>query len=573
MNNTIIGIDLGTTNSEVAVVENGQVTVIKNQGSPMLPSVVGWDQAGQVLVGTPAKNQYELYPESTVKSIKRRMGTDHLEVIAGQSYRPEEISAIILRQLKTQAENHLGHAVSQAVITVPAYFSDIQRHATREAAQIAGLEVVRMINEPTAAALAYEITEKSHKKALIYDLGGGTFDVSVVSLQDDVVEVLASHGNNQLGGDDFDAKICDALLAHLTEQGVDISTDPLAMARIHRAAEEAKIKLSSAPYALIEEEFLTSNETHLSFELAREDYQEMIRPFIDETLEAVHIALDGAGLTSSDIDEILLVGGSTRTPLIQQNLKDLFQLQPRSEINPDLCVAMGAAMQAANIAGHDVSAVLLDITPYTFGTSALGEKEGMEYPFVYVPVIAKNAVLPVQKSEVFYTVVDGQESVEVNIYQGENRDALENISIGQFLVEGLGDVPAGSPIVLTLALDLDGILEVTAREKETGLEKSITIDNSMAKHDQQSIENARSRIQSLFGEETPGDQHKENQLAVQARALVDKARAMLESVSQDDQEDIIEQIEGIEDALAEKDQQALTDAVEQISDLIYYLES
>ncbi|MFO7641515.1 MAG: Hsp70 family protein [Candidatus Competibacteraceae bacterium] len=580
----IIGIDLGTTNSEVAVVENGRVTVIDiTPDHPILPSFVGLADDGSILVGEPAKNQYVLYPERTIKSIKRRMGSADRIELGAQSYTPQEISAIILRRLKTIAEEHLGEPVHKAVITVPAYFSDAQRQATREAGEIAGLEVARIINEPTAAALSYEANHQGHKKVLVYDLGGGTFDVSVVGIEDNVVEVLASHGNNQLGGDDFDAKIVDHLVAHLQEQGADPTTSRRAMARINRAAETAKIALSDQPYTRIEEEYLLERDgtpVNLALELARHDYEEMIASYIDETLEAVHIALKGAELTVSAIDEVLLVGGATRTPIITQRLEEDLGLTVRAEINPDLCVATGAAIQAGMLAGEAVSAVLVDITPYTFGTSALHELNGMPYPFFYVPIIHKNTPIPVTKSEVVYTMHDRQEAVIVHVYQGEDPDALNNIELGQFTVENLSKVPAGNPIIIQFALDLNGIMQVSAREKNTGLEKSIRIDNVLTRFAEGELQTARARVDALFAEagadvaaQSPGSGATDHQLTVQARALVEKAERLLDQASDDDREDLINLIEQIKDTLASENFAALREPMAELSDLLFYLES
>jgi molecular chaperone DnaK len=581
----IIGIDLGTTNSEVAVVENGQVTVIDiTPDHPILPSFVGLADDGSILVGEPAKNQYVLYPERTVKSIKRRMGSADRVELGAQSYTPQEISAIILRRLKAIAEAHLGEPVHKAVITVPAYFSDAQRQATREAGEIAGLEVARIINEPTAAALSYEANHQGHKKVLVYDLGGGTFDVSVVSIEDNVVEVLSSHGNNHLGGDDFDAKIVEHLVAHLQAQGADPTASRRAMARINRAAETAKIALSDQPYVRIEEEYLLERDgtpVNLVLELARHDYEEMIAGYIDETLEAVHIALKGAELTVSDLDEVLLVGGATRTPIITERLENDLDLEVRAEVNPDLCVATGAAIQAGMLAGESVSAVLVDITPYTFGTSAVHELNGMPYPFYYVPLIHKNTPIPVTKSEVFYTMHDNQKAVNVHVYQGENPDALQNIELGQFTVENLSKVPSGNPIILQFALDLNGIMQVSAREKNTGLEKSIRIDNVLARFAEGELQTARERVDALFADAEAGDAAErvgpagatDHQLTAQARALVEKAERLLDQASDDDREDLVNLIEQIKDALAGENFTALREPMAELSDLLFYLES
>ncbi len=584
MSETIVGIDLGTTNSEVAVVRDGRVEVIPVAGDVrILPSVVGIADDGALLVGEAAKNQYVLHPQRTVRSIKRRMGEAAHVAMGGRDYMPQEISAMILRRLKSLAEAHLGHDVTKAVITVPAFFSDAQRQATREAGEIAGLEVARIINEPTAAALAYESRHKGARKALVYDLGGGTFDVSVVNLEGDVVEVLASHGNNRLGGDDFDRKIVDLALDHLKQaHGIDASGFPTAMARLQRAAEAAKIALSDRPYATLAEEYLLEHNglpVHLSLEVSRHDYEALIEPYIDETLDAVHVALSGARLTVSDIDEILLVGGATRTPLVARRLEEELKLQPRGEVDPDLCVAMGAAIQAALIAGARTQTVLVDVTPYTFGTGAVGELDGEPYPYCFVPLIRKNTPIPVSKSDVFYTMFDGQDKVDVTVYQGEDPDALNNIEIGRFMVEGLRNAPAGNPVVLSFALDLNGILQVTAREKQTGLECSITIDNAIARFEQDKLDEARSRVQALFGEEEQRAGAPEiesdrdgRRLRVEAHALVEKAERLLEQARAEDAEDLVDAIESVKDALAGEDA-PLQSAMNNLADLLYYLES
>lgn len=577
MSDNIIGIDLGTTNSEVAIVQDGKVQIIDVDGARLLPSVVGLADDGALLVGQAARNQYALYPERTVRSIKRRMGDDQKVEMGEQAYTPQEISALILRRLKRAAEEHLGEAVGKAVITVPAYFSDAQRQATRDAGELAGLEVVRIINEPTAAALAYEAGHAEAKTLLVYDLGGGTFDVSVVRLSQEVTEVLASHGNNRLGGDDFDGRIVDSLVERLkAEQGVDPSGDRGAMARLGRAAETAKIALSDAPYARIEEEYLLEHDghpIHLSLELDRHDYETMITPFIDETLEAVHIALDGANLTVADVDEVLLVGGATRTPVIQRRLEEELGIPPRSEVDPELCVATGAAIQAAVIGGQPVVAnVLVDVTPYTFGTSALSDRLGELYPYTFIPLIHKNTPIPVTKSEAFYTFEDGQTTIDVFVYQGEDPDALNNTEIGSFRIEGLSDVPAGNVIITTFSLDLNGILHVSSREKRTGLEKHITIDNATARFEQEELSAARQRLSSLIeGESEPGQSAQRE--AVQAQALIEKAERLMEGANPEDREDLVDNIESVQDALAGGDVAALVRATDELSDLVFYLES
>ena len=588
MSEIIIGIDLGTTNSEVAVVRDGRVEVIAiSEGVRILPSMVGLADDGSLLVGEAARNQYVLRPERTVRSIKRRMGETTRIALGDKDYSPPEISAMILRRLKQIAENHLGQTVNKAVITVPAYFSDVQRQATREAGEIAGLEVVRILNEPTAAALTYETGHQCARKALVYDLGGGTFDVSLVNLEGDVVEVLASHGNNHLGGDDFDQKIVEFALDHLqTTYGAEVADaarlSAVALARLQRAAEAAKITLSDHPYAMLAEEYLLLHQgdpVHLAVELSRGDYEAMIAPYIAETLDATHIALAGAHLTVSDIDEILLVGGATRTPLVARRLEEALGLVPRGELDPDLCVAMGAAIQAGVIHGDQTSRVLVDVTPYTFGTAAIGMLDGEEYPYCFIPLIRKNTPIPVTKSEVFYTAQDGQERIDVGVYQGEDRDALNNVEIGQFTIDGLRrDAPAGSRIVTTFSLDLDGILHVTTREKETGLEHSITIANALARQETDQLDAARERVRTLFGEapSTPGsadgDGADHRRQRVEALALVEKAERLLGTAGAEDGEDLVNGIEAVKDVL-DQGKEGLKVAMDSLADLLYYLEA
>jgi len=583
MTDEVVGIDLGTTNSEIAIYRDGRPEVLADERDRIiLPSVVGLSDSGEVLVGEEARNQYVLHPERTIRSVKRRMGSDARLKLGEREYSPQEISAIILSRLKDSAQRRLGRPVRKAVITVPAYFSDAQRQATREAGEIAGLEVVRIINEPTAAALVYEAGQHQGKRILVYDLGGGTFDVSVVRIEEGVVEVISSHGNNQLGGDDFDQKIVTWLLDHLQRtKGVDVSGRPQAMARILRAAEAAKRRLSEQPFVRIEEEYLAEQEgqpVHLSVELSREAYEEMITPYIEETLTAIHTALDSAGLTSSQVEEVILVGGSTRTPLIRRRLAEVFGNEPRGEVDPDLCVALGAAIQGAAMAGTKVSAVLVDVTPYTFGTSVLGEMDGELYPFCFVPIIRKNSPIPLRRSEVFFTVHENQRSVEVKVYQGEHRDALQNIKIGEFTIDGLSKAPAGNPVIFDLALDRDGILQVSAREKATGLERRITIDKALSRYGQEEMEEAQRRIGSLLDETAPATGTAEGEaVAVGGGAAVDallaRARAKLDDLGEEDRSEVIDLIETIRDAQGSGDSAALESARDQLRDLLFYLET
>ncbi len=587
---TIIGIDLGTTNSEVALASEGRIEVLDvSPGTKLLPSYVGMSDDGALLVGESARNQYALYPERTIRSVKRRMGEDVQLELGEARHTPQEISAMLLRRLKDVASARLGSPAKRAVITVPAFFSDAQRQATREAGELAGLEVVRIVNEPTAAALAYRSDARPDARLLVYDLGGGTFDVSVVNAHEGVVEVLASHGDNHLGGDDFDARIVERCVAHLKEHhGVDATSEPRAMSRIVRAAEAAKIRLSTEPYAVIEEEYLLERDgapVNLSLELARDDYESMIEGFVDRTLDAVHVALSGAKLVASDIDEVLLVGGATRTPLIARRLEEVLGIAPRLDVDPELCVAAGAAMQGAMIAGRADATVLVDVTPYTFGTAALGELDGRLYPFKFVPLIRKNTPVPCSRTEVFYTSHDGQEAVEVGVYQGEESDALENLEIGKFLIEGLAKAPAGSPITSTFRLDLDGILHVTTREKGTGLEKSITIAGAMERTRGAELDAAKARIDALFagaGDDasgapapggTPAHAAAADSATADAEALLKRAEGLLTDASAEDREDLVDAMESVRDALAAGDRDALGPASTALGDLVYYLES
>ncbi|MCC3750623.1 MAG: Hsp70 family protein [Halorhodospira halophila] len=579
MNDIIIGIDLGTTNSEVAVARNGRVQLIEVEDAYLMPSAVGLDEHGALLVGQAARNQLALHPERTVRSIKRRMGEDIKIPLGDRSYTPQEISAVILARLKQAAEVQLGEPVRKAVITVPAYFSDAQRQATRDAGTLAGLDVVRIINEPTAAALAYEGDQPERRHILVYDLGGGTFDVSVVRMEQDVVEVLASHGNNHLGGDDFDALIVDQLRAHVKDDhGVDPADDPRAMARLRHAAEAAKMDLSGTPIARIEEAYLLEGRQgpiNLSVDLTRADYEEMIEPLLDETLEAVRIALEDAELAVNDLDEIVLVGGTTRTPRIQQRLEELLGVQPRGEIDPDLCVAMGAAIQGAVIAGEQVASMLVDVTPYTFGTSAIAELNGERYPYCFIPVIRKNTPIPVTRSEAFFTSYDGQEAIDVRVFQGEDPDALNNTQIGSFRIEGLSDVPAGNVIITTFSLDVNGILHVSSVEKLTGKRKEITIDSATARFEREEMGAARERVQDLIDSdaESPGRQAVADSPGNRTAELIERAERLLDQANPEDREDLVDAIEQLRDALEQEDAAAIEQAREALSDLVFYLES
>jgi molecular chaperone DnaK (HSP70) len=577
----IIGIDLGTTHSEVAVVTNGIVQVLSAQGQKLLPSVVGLSEQGQLLIGEVAKNQALLYPEKTVKSIKRKMGQDVTVSLGAQGFTPQEISALILKQLKVVAEQALGQKVEQAVITVPAHFSEVARRATLEAGQIAGLEVVRMINEPTAAALAYGLDRQEAASVLVYDLGGGTFDVSVVRIEEGVTEILASDGDSHLGGDDFDEKIVQFLCDHLKQQtGFEVITDKQALARLYRAAEQAKCQLSDQPFVLIEEEYLLQHEgmpVHLSVELSRMQFEAMISPLIQATISQLQDCLRQAKIKVDNIDEIILVGGSTRIPMIRRQLFELFGQEPRSDIDPELCVAQGAAVQAAIIEGQAIETLLIDVSPHSYGCSVIGTLNGQFYPFQYVPIIPKNIPLPVSKSEAFETCYDQQEFVDIAVYQGEHPDALENIKLGEFRIEGLTPAAAGSIIIVTFSLDLNGLLTVTAREKATGLEKAITIDQALSKMAPDNIEQAQQKITALFGHlengsrfeclspEFPAEKVEE---IVRIQPFLKQAESMLGRLSGAELNDLQALIDTIHEQIQQQDVAALDSSLQVLKDYL-----
>jgi molecular chaperone DnaK len=598
----IVGIDLGTTNSEVAFVRDGQPHVCAEDGDPILPSFVGLSEDGRLLVGKAAKNQWVLAPERTIKSIKRKMGQDVKVKLGDQEYRPQEVSAMILRTLRDRASQQLGAPVNRAVITVPAYFNDGQRQATREAGELAGLEVVRILNEPTAASLTYDPNQRELRRMLVYDLGGGTFDVSIVQAQEGVVEVLSSHGDTQLGGDDFDDLllnfVCDQFQA---EHGIDLRANLVSKARVLRAAEAAKRHLSFHPFARIEEEFIAEKDgqpLHLNIEISRDEYEGLIRPLLGRTMDCVQRALDDARLTASAIDKVVLVGGVTRTPLISELLEDRLGQPPHQEVNPDLCVAMGAAIQGGIIAGADVGAVLVDITPHSLGIKCIDDSVGLGFPFRFARIIPRNTPLPASRSEVFATNHDHQREVVIEVYQGEHDDVRRNHRVGQFTVQGLAPVPAGNPIVVQLDLTLDGILKVSARERATGLQKQVTIENALARFESEERDTARERLHALWGDEdgfgdeedfedageaaaaggpgampelVPGPREGQRE-TVQARALLEKAERLLEKVPAEDRAEVERMMARVREALTDRKWADLSAASNELADTLFYLE-
>lgn len=620
MSELIIGIDLGTTNSEVAAFVDGRVRVLGPGEVKMLPSCVGISPSGELLVGESARNQQLVYPERTVRSIKRKMGSTESTMLGDKSFTPQEISALILRELAEWASRELKEPVKRAVITVPAYFSDAQRNATREAGMMAGLEVVRILNEPTAASLAYGFADGARRTVLVYDLGGGTFDVSVVVVEGDVTEVLSSHGNNRLGGDDFDDLLLEQLQAEFHQRhGVRISAaNPLAMARLWWAAEAAKKQLSFQPYAQIREEaLLTENgkPLHLELELPRGEYEKMILPLVESTLDSVSKALGDAGRRPGDLDAILLVGGSTRTPLVARLLRERTGLDPREDVHPDLCVALGAGVLASRLAGRDVERVLVDVSPYSFGPSYLGERGGAPYPYCYAPIIRRNTPLPVTRTESYYTSHPGQREVAIQIFQGDNEDALQNVLVGDFRVEGLVTINEPNEVLCRMSLDIDGILQVAAIEKRTGKAKHITIANALQAKSDAEIAAARQRITDLYssreaaleveeGEEEyggEGEEEAESELIEpggengvvevqrtngkiiamdanwveqrhEAVDLVQRSRRLLDGMHAEDKEEAMGLIAAIEEAVAGRDSHALAAALKSLKELLFFVE-
>ena len=478
-----IGIDLGTTNSCVAVIEGGEPVVIANaEGARTTPSVVAFTKTGERMVGQVAKRQAITNPDRTISSIKREMGTDHKVTIDGKSYTPQEISAMILQKLKGDAEAYLGESVTSAVITVPAYFTDAQRQATKDAGKIAGLDVKRIINEPTAAALSYGIDKEDDQKIMVYDLGGGTFDVSIIEMGDGVQEVLATAGNNRLGGDDFDKRVMDWIInSFKVSDGIDLSGDKMAMQRIKEAAEKAKIELSGMTSASINLPFITADATgpkHLDLTLSRAKFNELTADLVEKTMGPVRQALSDSGLSIGEINKVLMVGGSSRIPAVQEAVKKLIGKEPFKGINPDECVAIGAALQAGVLGGEVQGLLLLDVTPLSLGVETMGG--------VMTKIIDRNTTIPTKKSQIFSTAADGQTQVEVNVLQGEREFARDNKQLGLFKLDGIAPAPRGIPqIEVTFDIDANGIVNVSAKDLGTGKEQHITISSSsnMSKED------------------------------------------------------------------------------------------
>ena len=569
----IIGIDLGTTNSCVAVMEGGEPVVITNsEGARTTPSVVSFQANGERLVGQIAKRQAITNPEHTIISIKREMGTDHKTHVDDKVYSPQEISAMILQKIKADAEAYLGEPVTQAVITVPAYFNDAERQATKDAGRIAGLEVLRIINEPTAASLAYGLDKTDHsEKIFVYDLGGGTFDVSILELGDGVFEVLSTNGDTHLGGDDFDQKIIDYIANDFKSQyGIDLRNDKSAVQRLKEAAEKAKIELSSSMQTNINLPFITADATgpkHIDMNLTRAKFNELTHDLVQRSIEPMKKALSDAGLSIGQIDKVILVGGSTRIPAVQEAVKNFTGKEPSKGVNPDECVAMGAAIQAGVLTGEVKDVLLLDVTPLTLGIETLGG--------VATPLIERNTTIPAKKSQIFSTAADGQTSVEIHVVQGERQMASDNKTLGRFTLSGIAPAPRGIPqIEVTFDIDANGIVKVSAMDKGTGKEANITITASTNLSDEE-VEKAVKEAER-FAEE---DKKRKESIETKNNAdqLVYQTEKQLEElgdkISADDKAKITAKLDALKAVKDGEDLEAIKKATEELTQEFYAISS
>ena len=547
-----IGIDLGTTNSCVAVIEGGEPVVIANaEGARTTPSVVAFSKTGERMVGQVAKRQAITNPDRTVSSIKREMGTNYKVNIDGKGYTPQEISAMVLSKLKADAEAYLGESVNSAVITVPAYFTDAQRQATKDAGKIAGLDVKRIINEPTAAALSYGIDKENDQKVMVYDLGGGTFDVSIIEIGDGVQEVLATAGNNRLGGDDFDQRIIDWMVQSFkAETGVDLSSDKMAMQRLKEAAEKSKIELSGVTTSNINLPFITADATgpkHLDLTLTRAKFNELTADLVDKTMGPVRTALSDSGLSIGEIDKVLMVGGSSRIPAVQDAVKSLIGKEPFKGINPDECVAIGAAIQAGVLGGEVDGLLLLDVTPLSLGVETMGG--------IMTKIIDRNTTIPTKKSQIFSTAADNQTQVEINILQGEREFARDNKQLGLFALTGIAPAPRGIPqIEVTFDIDANGIVNVSAKDLGTGAQQQITISNTsnMSKDD---IDKAVKEAEQYAAEDKKRREEVDNkneaeQVAYQAEKLISDNG---DKIAEDDKNTLNTKIAAVKEAISKND--------------------
>jgi molecular chaperone DnaK len=587
---TILGIDLGTTNSVVSILRDKQPYVIPVEGNfQLLPSAVGVDDDGNVIVGTPARNLAMLGPHRSILSVKRRMGSDEQMMLGQQSLTPQEVSAIVLRTLKQRAEEHLGHAVSKAVITVPAFFNDNQRQATRQAGELAGMEVLRIINEPTAAALTYQTGTQENRRLLVYDLGGGTFDVSVVQVEQGVVEVLSSHGDTKLGGDDFDQLLLDYVCDDFKEEhGIDLRDIPAARSRLRNSVEEAKKRLSDEAFTSVEEAFIAEQDgkpLNLSLIVDRRDYENIIQGLVAKTIDSVDRALEDAKLYAKDIDTVILVGGSTRTPLVQRVVEEKLGQPPLCSVDPDMCVAMGAAIQGGLISGLDVGSVLVDITPHTLGIRCVSWKDGIPVDTHFARMISRNTSLPAKRSHLFQKVHEGQRVAEIDVYQGENDDATLNELVGSFRLEGLDEsVDASREILVRFELDLNGTLTATAVERATSLEKSLRIDNAITRFRAENQADAKQKIARVLGLTAPDALAPEDggvslsaslspdmSPATREQRLIDQAESLLEVASQQDREEMKQLVDALRNAVSAQDEDEITSIAEKLEDILFYV--
>ena len=569
----IIGIDLGTTNSCVAVMEGGEPVVIANsEGARTTPSVVSFQANGERLVGQVAKRQAITNPDHTIISIKREMGTDHKTHIDDKEYSPQEISAMILQKIKADAEAYLGEPVTQAVITVPAYFNDAERQATKDAGRIAGLEVLRIINEPTAASLAYGLDKTDHsEKIFVYDLGGGTFDVSILELGDGVFEVLSTNGDTKLGGDDFDNKVMDYIAETFkAENGIDLRNDKMALQRLKEAAEKAKIELSSSMQTNINLPFITADATgpkHINLDLTRAKFNELTHDVVQRSIEPMKKALADAGLSISQIDKVILVGGSTRIPAVQEAVKNFTGKEPSKGVNPDECVAVGAAIQAGVLTGEVKDVLLLDVTPLTLGIETMGG--------IATPLIERNTTIPAKKSQVFSTAADGQTSVEIHVVQGERQMAADNKTLGRFTLSGIAPAPRGIPqIEVTFDIDANGIVKVSALDKGTGKEANITITASTNLSDEE-VEKAVKEAER-FAEE---DKKRKEGIEVKNNAdqIVYQTEKTLEElgdkVSADDKAKVTAKLDALKAIKDGEDLESIKKAMDELNQEFYAISS